>query len=87
VAVVGLPDERLGEVVGAFIRSAPGETPDREALFAYLREHASPQKTPKHWFLMAEFPLTGSGKIQKYVLREQWFDGKLVEMREQPGIT
>ena len=87
VAVVGLPDERLGEVVGAFIRSAPGETPDREALFAYLREHASPQKTPKHWFLMAEFPLTGSGKIQKYVLREQWLDGKLVEMREQPGIT
>jgi len=87
VAVVGLPDERLGEVVGAFIRSAPGETPDREALFAYLREHASPQKTPKHWFLMAEFPLTGSGKIQKYVLREQWLDGKLVEMREQPGIS
>jgi len=87
VAVVGLPDERLGEVVGAFIRSAPGETPDREKLFAYLREHASPQKTPKHWFLMAEFPLTGSGKIQKYVLREQWLDGKLVEMREQPGIT
>jgi fatty-acyl-CoA synthase len=87
VAVVGLPDERLGEVVGAFIRSAPGETPDREALFAYLREHASPQKTPKHWFLMAEFPLTGSGKIQKYILREQWLDGKLVEMREQSGIT
>jgi acyl-coenzyme A synthetase/AMP-(fatty) acid ligase len=36
---------------------------------------------------MAEFPLTGSGKIQKYVLREQWLDGKLVEMREQSGIT
>ena len=86
VAVVGLPDERLGEVVGAFIRSAPGETPDQEELFAYLREHASPQKTPKHWFLMDEFPLTGSGKIQKYVLREQWLDGKILEMRERPGI-
>ena len=86
VAVVGLPDERLGEVVGAFIRSAPGETPDQEELFAYLREHASPQKTPKHWFLMDAFPLTGSGKIQKYVLREQWLDGKILEMRERPGI-
>ena len=86
VAVVGLPDERLGEVVGAFIRSAPGQTPDQEELFAYLREHASPQKTPKHWFLMDEFPLTGSGKIQKYVLREQWLDGKILEMRERPGI-
>lgn len=86
VAVVGLPDERLGEVVGAFIRSAPGQTPDQEELFAYLREHASPQKTPKHWFLMDAFPLTGSGKIQKYVLREQWLDGKILEMRERPGI-
>ncbi len=86
VAVVGLPDERLGEVVGAFIRSAPGQSPDQEELFAYLREHASPQKTPKHWFLMDAFPLTGSGKIQKYVLREQWLDGKILEMRERPGI-
>jgi fatty-acyl-CoA synthase len=80
VAVVGLPDDRYGEVVGAFLRAAPGETPDREALFAYLREHLSPQKTPKHWFLLDEFPLTGSGKIQKFVLRDQWVKGQFTEM-------
>ncbi len=81
VAVVGLPDDRYGEVVGAFLRAAPGETPDRDRLFAYLREHLSPQKTPKHWFLLDEFPLTGSGKIQKFVLRDRWVQGQYTEMQ------
>lgn len=80
VAIVGLPDEKLGEVVGAFLRPAPGETVDKSALFAYLREHLSPQKTPKHWFEVDEFPLTGSGKIQKFVLRDQWEAGEFSEM-------
>lgn len=75
-AVVGLPDDRLGEVVGAFIRAAPGQTPSRGVLFAYLRTRASPQKTPKHWYLVDDFPLTGSGKIQKFVLRQQWASGE-----------
>ncbi|HEY5647237.1 MAG TPA: hypothetical protein VIS76_14905, partial [Pseudomonadales bacterium] len=70
----------LGEVVGAFIRAAPGASPNRDDLFAYLREHLSPQKTPKHWYLLEEFPLTGSGKIQKFVLRQQWTEGAFTEM-------
>jgi len=41
-------------------------------MFAYAREHLAPHKTPKHWITVDEFPLTGSGKIQKYVLRQQW---------------
>ncbi|TNE40043.1 MAG: AMP-dependent synthetase [Alphaproteobacteria bacterium] len=80
VAVVGLPDDKFGEVVGAFLRPAPGKTLNREELFAYLRQHLSPQKTPKHWFEVADFPLTGSGKIQKFVLRDQWVEGKFSEM-------
>jgi len=75
VAVVGLPDERLGEVVGAFVRSASGESLSTDELHAYLREHLSPQKTPKHWFFIDAFPLTGSGKIQKFELRKQWEAG------------
>lgn len=75
VAVVGLPSERMGEEVGAFLRPAPGATLDREALFAYVREHLSPQKTPKHWFEVEDYPMTGSGKIQKFVLRKQWEEG------------
>jgi fatty-acyl-CoA synthase len=74
-AVVGLPDERMGEEVGAFLRAAPGKSIDRNTLFDYLREHLSPQKTPRFWFQVDEFPLTGSGKIQKFALREQWQQG------------
>jgi fatty-acyl-CoA synthase len=80
VAVVGLPDERMGEEVAAFLRAAPGERLERDTLFAYLREHLSPQKTPRLWFEVDAFPLTGSGKIQKFALREQWQDGKHREM-------
>ncbi len=75
VAVVGLPDDRWGEVVGAFVRAAPGQTVDKEALFAYCREQLSAQKTPSVWLAVDAFPLTGSGKIQKYLLREQWEKG------------
>ncbi|MEE4360906.1 MAG: AMP-binding protein [Pseudomonadales bacterium] len=80
VAVVGLPDERLGEIVAAFLRPAPGQTPVRDELFAYLREKLAPHKTPKHWFLVDAFPLTGSGKIQKFVLRQQWSEGRFEEL-------
>ncbi len=80
VAVVGLPDEKYGEIVSAFLRPAPGGAIDREALFAYLREHLSPQKTPTKWFEVGEFPLTGSGKIQKFVLRDQWQAGTFTEI-------
>jgi len=75
VAVVGLPDERMGEEIAVFLRPAPGQVLDRNALFAYLREHLSPQKTPRHWYELEEFPLTGSGKIQKFALRDAWSRG------------
>jgi fatty-acyl-CoA synthase len=75
VAVVGLPDDKLGEVVGAFIRPAPGTDIDKAALFAHLRDHLAPHKTPAHWFALDEFPLTGSGKIQKFKLRDDWVQG------------
>ena len=80
VAVVGLPDARWGEVVAAFIRPPPGATVDKEKLFDYLREHLAPHKTPRHWFVVDAMPLTGSGKIQKFKLREQWAKGEMKEL-------
>jgi len=72
-SVVGLPDERFGEIVGAFIRDADPDNPASDAeLQDYCREHISPQKTPKVWRRVDAFPLTGSGKVQKFALREQW---------------
>ena len=77
VAVVGLPDAKWGEVVAAFIRDADPDKPvDDEALHSYLREQLAPTKTPKHWFHVDAFPLTGSGKIQKFALVEAWEAGK-----------
>jgi fatty-acyl-CoA synthase len=80
VAVVGLPDGKWGETVAAFLRPAPGCSIDKDELFAYMREHLSPHKTPTHWFGVDAFPLTGSGKIQKFKLREQWAQGELSEL-------
>ena len=70
VAVVGIPDARWGEQVVAFIRPAVGQSPREEDLFAYCRESLSPQKTPQRWVFADGFPMTPSGKIQKFALRE-----------------
>ncbi len=80
VAVVGLPDVKWGEEVAAFIRAAPGERIDKHQLVAYVRQHFAPYKTPRHWFEVDAFPLTGSGKIQKYKLRQMTASGELAEL-------
>lgn len=80
VAVIGLPDERWGEVVAAFIRPSAGNVVNREELFDYMRQHLAAHKTPRHWFAIDAMPLTGSGKIQKFKLREQWKDGAFKEL-------
>ncbi len=76
VAVVGAPDERWGEIVLGFVRLAPGASLDKAALVAHCRAHISPQKTPAHWISVTEWPLTGSGKIQKFVLRDRFVAGE-----------
>jgi fatty-acyl-CoA synthase len=80
VAVVGLPDDKWGEVVAAFLRPKPGQRIDKDALIEYMRQHLSPHKTPRHWFVLDAFPLTGSGKIQKFKLRESWKAGEFSEI-------
>ncbi|HEX5503148.1 MAG TPA: AMP-binding protein, partial [Thermomicrobiales bacterium] len=79
-AVVGVPDERYGEQVAAFVRPAPGGAPTEEELCAYCRERLAAYKTPRHWVFVEQFPLTPSGKVQKFRLREQF-----VRERAQAG--
>ncbi len=69
VAVVGLPDEKWGEIVAAFILA--DTAPDVQELKTHCRQHLSPQKTPATWVYVPEFPLTGSGKVQKFAIRDQ----------------
>ena len=53
---------------------------DKHQLVAYVRQHLAPYKAPRHWFAVDAFPLTGSGKIQKYKLREMLADGHAIEL-------
>lgn len=79
VAVFGVPDPHWGEQVGAAVRAAdPQQPPTVEELHTYCRAHLAPFKTPKLWFFTDTFPLTPSGKIQKFVLRERVASGELV---------
>ncbi|MAT05093.1 MAG: AMP-dependent synthetase [Acidimicrobiaceae bacterium] len=77
VAVLGLPDDKWGEIVAAFVRLADGaETPTVAALRDFVRAELSPQKTPTKWFSVDAYPLTGSGKVQKYAIRSAWESGE-----------
>jgi fatty-acyl-CoA synthase len=71
-AVVGLPDDTWGEIPAAVIRCAGDARPSEEELFAYCRQHLAYYKTPRRWRFVTHFPQTGSGKVQKFVLREEF---------------
>ena len=71
VAVVAAPHERWGEVPVAFITAAGGEEPEIEAIQEFARERLAKFKVPKKIVVLDELPKTGTGKIQKFVLREQ----------------
>jgi fatty-acyl-CoA synthase len=76
VAVVGVPCPLYGEEVACFMRASGGRRPDAAELKAFIRARLSPQKTPKHWVWLDQWPLTGSGKIQKFKLTEQFVAGE-----------
>ena len=75
VAVVGIPDDKWGEVIGCFFRSEEDTPIAARDLHDYCRERLSPQKTPTIWCRVDEFPMTGSRKIQKFVIRDRYLDG------------
>ncbi|HVM54059.1 MAG TPA: AMP-binding protein [Acidimicrobiales bacterium] len=64
-AVVGLPDERLGEVPGAAVRVRPGSSVTPEALVAWAADHLAPYKTPRRVVILDDLPRTGTQKVQK----------------------
>jgi fatty-acyl-CoA synthase len=70
-AVVGRPDEKWGEVPVAFVTTRGGAALDAEEVTAFLRGRLARYKVPKRIEVVDELPKTGTGKIQKFVLREQ----------------
>ena len=82
VAVLGLPDSAWGEIVAAVV--VPGDAdqvPSASELHDFCRAKLAPHKTPIRWFTTADLPLTGSGKIQKFRLRELIDEAGLAELR------
>jgi malonyl-CoA/methylmalonyl-CoA synthetase len=65
VAVVGLPDEDLGQRIVAFVVLRPGESEDSAALTGFVAEHLSPHKRPREVHFTAELPRNAMGKVQK----------------------
>ena len=82
VAVVGIPDDKWGEQVAAFVRCTGEGAPTPAELSAHVREQLAAFKVPRSWVFVEAFPLTGSGKVQKFVLREQYLKGELNATRE-----
>lgn len=70
VSVVGIPDQRLGEVGCAFIVSAAGETPIEEEIIQWCRKEMANFKTPRVIKFLDNLPLNASGKVLKYELRK-----------------
>ncbi len=78
VQVVGVPDAKYGEVVGAFIQRFAGSEITEGDVQEYTRARLARYKAPKYVFFVESYPMTASGKIQKYKLRDM--------AKEQLGI-
>jgi len=70
VQVVGVPDERFGEEVCAFIQARDGASIDIDAVREFCQGKIAHYKVPRYVLSIADFPMTVTGKIQKYLLRD-----------------
>jgi acyl-CoA synthetase (AMP-forming)/AMP-acid ligase II len=71
VAVIGIPDERMGEVAMAFVVPRPGADLDPDAVVAWCRGHMANYKAPRRVEVVDALPLNATGKVTKFALRER----------------
>lgn len=75
--VLGLPDEKWGEVVVAVLRlAAQASAVTAQQMHAYCRANLAAYKTPTVWYFVDEWPLTASGKVVRHLLRSQLMEGR-----------
>ena len=74
VQVIGVPDKNYGEEVCACVILKEGETATEDELKEFIRVNLSRHKMPRYIWFMEKFPMTASGKIQKYKMREMAVD-------------
>lgn len=70
VQVIGIPSERWGEEVMAWVRLVGDSAVSEDELEAFCREKLSRHKVPRYWRFVDEFPVTVTGKVQKFRMRE-----------------
>ena len=68
---IGVPDERYGEELMVWVKLRPGATLTEEEVRDYCRGHIAHFKVPRYVRFVDEFPMTVTGKVQKYLMREQ----------------
>jgi acyl-CoA synthetase (AMP-forming)/AMP-acid ligase II len=71
VAVIGVPDARMGEVALAYVVPTPGRAVEADAIIAWARERLANYKVPRHVVAIAELPINASGKVLKNELRDR----------------
>ncbi len=70
-AVIGIPDERLGEVGMAFVVLAPGATATADDVITWSGEQMANYKAPRRVEILEELPVNAAGKVEKLVLRDR----------------
>jgi fatty-acyl-CoA synthase len=81
VEVVGVPDPKFGEEIAACIKLGEGQRATVEEIQEFCRGQLSYFKIPRYVFFVEEFPMTVTGKVQKFILREQLAE----ELRQKSG--
>ncbi len=71
VTVVGVPDVKMGEELCAWVRLVPGERAEEEEIRAFCRGQIAHYKIPRYIRFVDEFPMTVTGKIQKFLIRDR----------------
>jgi len=74
VQVFGIPDERMGEQVCAWVQLNGGMALTEDELKAYCKDQITHFKIPKYVRFVTEYPMTVTGKIQKFVMRDQMLE-------------
>jgi len=71
VQVIGVPDDRYGEEICAWVKLRPGASASEEEIRAFCRDQIAHYKVPRYIKFVDEFPMTVTGKIQKFIMRER----------------
>jgi fatty-acyl-CoA synthase/long-chain acyl-CoA synthetase len=80
LAVVGLPDDRWGEIVAAILCTGTDPAQSKADLLAWAQQRLAPYKVPSRWFVAEEFPRTPTGKVRRFALRDAALHGELREL-------